>query len=93
MMRSMSDLLQQGVFFNRRIMFQRDTSRDVLHAQHAAINDAIQQRQPNKARTAVETHLDFIKQCLLDDIKSQQNAKIARQKLDQQATRDPTDQQ
>ena len=41
MMRSMFDLLQQGVFYNRQSMFQQRANRDGLLAQHTAINTAL----------------------------------------------------
>lgn len=81
-MRSMLDLLRQGVFYNRRVMFQRDTSRDALLLQHRAINNALQNRDPKAARAATEAHLDYVEQCLLDHQKTQRNAEIARQKLE-----------
>ncbi|MQQ08644.1 FCD domain-containing protein [Epibacterium sp. SM1979] len=82
MMRSMLELLHKGVFYNRRIMFQRATTRENLLAQHSAINSAIQDRNPAAARAAVEAHLDFVKTCLLEDLETQKNAEIARQKLE-----------
>ncbi len=81
-MRSMLDLLRLGVFYNRQVMFQRDTSCAALSAQHHAINAALQNRDPAAARTAAEAHLDYVKQCLLDHQKTQRNAEIARQKLE-----------
>lgn len=84
MMRSMLELLHQGVFYNRRVMFQRDTSREAILAQHKSINDALQARDPHAARAAVETHLDFVKTCLIEAQKTQKNAKIARQKLEKE---------
>lgn len=84
MMRSMLELLHQGVFYNRRIMFQRDTSREAILAQHKAINDTIQTRDATAARQAVEAHLDFIKTCLTEHQRAQRNAEIARQKLEKE---------
>jgi GntR family transcriptional repressor for pyruvate dehydrogenase complex len=40
MMRSMYQLLQEGVFYNRQVMFKQRTTRDMLLGQHRAINDA-----------------------------------------------------
>ena len=40
MMRSMYDLLQGGVFYNRQIMFKQRTSRSALLDQHRTINEA-----------------------------------------------------
>ena len=44
MMRSMYDLLRQGVFYNRQVMFKQRTTRSMLLEQHRAINDALQKR-------------------------------------------------
>jgi GntR family transcriptional repressor for pyruvate dehydrogenase complex len=46
MMRSTFDLLREGVFFNRQIMFKNRTTRDLLLEHHRAINDALQARDP-----------------------------------------------
>lgn len=81
MMRSMYDLLRQGVFYNRQVMFQQRTTRDAILNQHRAINDALQARDPSAARAAVEQHLGFVEQCLTDQEKANRNEAIARQKL------------
>lgn len=84
MMRSMYDLLRQGVFYNRQIMFQQHATRDAILDQHRAINTAIQARDPEKARRAVELHLDFVESCMKDQQKAQRNEAIARQRLEQE---------
>ncbi|MFK7869661.1 MAG: FadR/GntR family transcriptional regulator [Roseobacter sp.] len=84
MMRSMFDLLQQGVFYNRQIMFRQRPTRDALLDQHAAINAALQLRDPNAAQQAVETHLTFVETALRDQFNSQKNEEIARQRLDKE---------
>jgi len=50
MMRSMFDLLREGVFYNRQIMFRQRTTRRVLLPQHRGLNDAFQSRNANPAR-------------------------------------------
>ncbi|MGY9050402.1 MAG: FCD domain-containing protein [Rhodobacterales bacterium] len=82
MMRSMYQLLQQGVFYNRQIMFKQRTTRDMLLGQHRAINDGIQTRNPDAARAAVEAHLDYVQACLSDDRKAEQHEEIARQRFE-----------
>ena len=57
MMRSMYDLWQ-GVFYNRHIMLKNRLARDMLLPQHRGINAAIQTRDTQAARAAVELHLD-----------------------------------
>ncbi len=81
MMRSMFDLLREGVFYNRRIMFKQSTSRAQLLDQHRAINDALQARDSEAARAAVEAHLDYVESRLRDQLKAEKNEQIARQRL------------
>ncbi len=81
MMRSMYELLQEGVFYNRKIMFQQRTRKSALLAQHRDINTALQDRDPKGARDAVEAHIDFVKVSLSDHLKSEKNEAIARQRL------------
>ena len=81
MMRSMFQLLREGVFYNRRIMFNQRTTRGALLDQHRAINTALQARDPEGARAAVTTHLDYVERALSDQQKSDRNEAIARQRL------------
>lgn len=83
MMRSMYQLLENGVFYNRQVMFKQRTTRAALLAQHHAINVALQARDPGAARAAVEAHLDFIEIALRQDQKTTAHEEVARQRLDQ----------
>ncbi|AXI56733.1 Pyruvate dehydrogenase complex repressor (plasmid) [Pseudoseohaeicola sp. NH-UV-7] len=82
MMRSMYELLKGGVFYNRQVMFAQRTTRDMLLDQHRAINDALQFRDPDAARAAVEAHLNFVEAALNDQRKAQEHEKIAQQRLE-----------
>ena len=82
MMRSMYALLQEGVFYNRQIMFGQATTRATLLEQHRAINTALQNRDAVAARTAVEQHLDFVKACLRDHRQRLRNENVAQLRLD-----------
>lgn len=84
MMRSMFDLLREGVFYNRQVMFKQHTTRGALLDQHRAINNALQARDPAAARAAVEAHLGYVWQALADQQKSQKNEVIARKRLEQE---------
>ena len=84
MMRSMFDLLRQGVFYNRQVMFKQRTTKSALLDQHQAINDAIQARNPRAARAAVQAHLDYVRQALLDQQQADRNEAIAQQRLQQE---------
>ena len=78
MMRSMFQLLREGVFYNRQIMFSQNTTRAALLDQHQAINSAIQSRDPDTARDAVKAHLDFVKAALAAERKNEKNEAIAK---------------
>ncbi|WP_299612938.1 FadR/GntR family transcriptional regulator [uncultured Tateyamaria sp.] len=82
MMRSMYQLLRDGVFYNRQIMFKQRTTRQALLDQHRQINEALQTRDPDAARTAVHAHLDYVERALRDQQKAEHNEEIARQRLD-----------
>ena len=84
MMRSMFDLLREGVFYNRQVMFKQHTTREALLDQHRAINDALQARDPVRARAAVETHLGYVWQALADKQTSEKNEVIAQKRLAQE---------
>jgi GntR family transcriptional repressor for pyruvate dehydrogenase complex len=84
MMRAMFDLLREGVFYNRQVMFSQRMTRDALLDQHRAINSALQARDPGAARAAVERHLDYVKQALQDQQKTARNETVARKRLAQE---------
>ncbi|MCC5961794.1 MAG: FCD domain-containing protein [Rhodobacteraceae bacterium] len=78
MMRAMFNLLHQGVFYNRQMIFRQRATRDDLLNQHQAINTAIQDRDPDAARQAARAHLDFVEQIMSDRKRSEKNEAIAR---------------
>jgi GntR family transcriptional repressor for pyruvate dehydrogenase complex len=81
MMRSMYELLKGGVFYNRQVMFNQRTTRDMLLEQHKDINDALQARDPDAARAAVEAHMNFVEEVLQDQRKALKHEVIAQQRL------------
>jgi len=87
MMRSMYELLREGVFYNRTIMFKQRMTRDTLLDQHRIINTALQHRDPKAARQAVEDHLNFVESALSDEQKSQRNEAFAQKRLDHEIGR------
>ena len=82
MMRSMYDLLREGVFYNRQIMFRQQTSRTALLAQHEEILTALQKRDAQGARAAVEAHLDYVERALRDHQQAEENERVAAQRLE-----------
>jgi len=87
MMRSMYDLLREGVFINRQVMFKQRTTRSAMLDQHREINDALQARDAPACRAAIQAHIGFIKSALLDQKKSEHNEDVARLRLDHEKTR------
>jgi GntR family transcriptional regulator, transcriptional repressor for pyruvate dehydrogenase complex len=87
MMRSMYDLLRQGVFYNRQVMFKNRLTRDMLLEQHQAINAGIQARDPKAARQAVEKHMDYVRASMNDQIIAARNEAVAQQRLDHERSR------
>ena len=81
MMRSMFDMLQAGVFYNRQLLFGNRNTRESLLAQHRAIFDAITTRNPTAARKAVEAHLGFIEEAMHQQIRDRHNEETARQRI------------
>jgi len=78
MMRSMYELLQTGVFYNRKATFRQKTGRSQLLEQHGAINDAIQSRNPDAATQAVHLHLDFVSGVLKEQERANKNEEVAK---------------
>ncbi len=82
MMRSMFDLLRQGVFYNRSVMFQQRLTRTDLLDQHRAINVAVQARNSIAAKAAINAHLDYVEGAMKDQQKADQNEEFAQKRLD-----------
>lgn len=87
MMRSMYDLLREGVFYNRAIMFKQRTTRDALLDQHRRINMGLQARDPAAARAAIEAHLNFVETALKDQQKADRNESFAQKRFQHELRR------
>ncbi|MDP5359664.1 MAG: GntR family transcriptional regulator, partial [Paracoccaceae bacterium] len=81
------ELLREGVFYNRTIMFKQRTTRDMLLEQHRKINEALQARDPVGARMAVESHLSFVETALSDQQKSERHEAFAQKRLEHEGQR------
>ncbi len=87
MMRSMLSLLQEGIFFNRTVMFRQHVTGPMMLDQHRAINDAIQARDPAAARAAMVTHMDYVATALADQQRADRNEAIAKQRFEHEQSR------
>ncbi len=89
MMRSMFDLLREGVFYNRQVMFRQRVTRRALLDQHRAINAGIQSRDPDAAAEAVQVHLAYVEQALSDRQKADRNEEVAQLRLEHETGGEP----
>jgi len=87
MMRSMFDMLQAGVFYNRQLLFEKRSNRSMLLDQHRAIFDAIMAQDPEAARAAIGAHLAFIEECMVQQNRDIRDEDIAQQRLAHEKTR------
>jgi len=87
MMRSMYELLREGVFYNRTVMFKQRMTRDSLLEQHRAINAALQLRDAKGARAAIEDHLQFVETALTAQQQAEQNEAYAQKRLEHEAAK------
>jgi GntR family transcriptional regulator, transcriptional repressor for pyruvate dehydrogenase complex len=87
MMRSMYDLLRQGVFYNRQMMFKQRMTREALLDQHRQINIGLQARDQVAARAAVVIHMSYVEQSLAAQIKAERNEAVAKQRFDHEQNR------
>ena len=87
MMRSMFDLLRGGVFYNRSVMFKQRITRASLLDQHRAINDALQARDPDGAQAAIQKHLDYVSESLVEWRRFERNEAVAKQRYEHEQTR------
>lgn len=62
--RCLHELLRKGIGFSRAQLYDDQAAREKLLAQHQAIASAICAGQENKARKAMQSHLDFVLQTL-----------------------------
>ncbi|PZO66811.1 MAG: GntR family transcriptional regulator [Paracoccus denitrificans] len=65
-MRALTGILRSDVLRNRQRMFTVPDIRDLLHAQHLTIAQAIIDRRPDAARAASHDHLAFVRRAMRD---------------------------
>ena len=82
MMRSMYDLLKEGVFYNRQALFVNKSNRQVLLEQHEKILVNLINRDAHASRISAETHLDFISQTLQENMIAAKHEEFAQKRLE-----------
>ncbi|HYD65271.1 FCD domain-containing protein [Azospirillum sp.] len=63
-MRSLSDLLRNDIFYNRAKLYERKGVRDLLIDQHKAVYEAVMDGDPERARDAASHHITYINSAL-----------------------------
>ncbi len=87
MMRSLYELLVRGVWYNRSVIYSLRERRAKLLDQHRAIRDAVVARDPEAARAAVNTHLDFIERSLREADRARTREQVADLRREHEARR------
>ena len=87
MMRAMYQLLREGVFYNRQIMFRQRSTRNTLLDHHRKIAHALRARDSEGAQSAVEAHLDYVLDALEESRNTAGHEVIARQRLERERGR------
>ncbi len=59
-LRSIYNLLEHGVFYNRYLLYGHKGGRDALLEQHRAIYDGVMARDPDRAEAAVRAHMKSV---------------------------------
>lgn len=80
-MRGLLGLLRKDVIFNRKQLYAREGSRDLLLRQHRAIFEAIMSGDPEAARTAAHSHMAHVDRVLRDQQLSEARIDVARKRL------------
>lgn len=81
-MRALSQMLRDGVFYSRDKLYSRRGVRDLLLEQHAAIHAAIMARDPQAARLAAERHINFTRGALKEILEAEARVEISLRRLD-----------
>jgi len=87
-LRSCYRLLSDGIFHNRRLIFDLPGAREALLAQHRAIHDAISARDPSAARQAATDHMHFVERAMLDAERTDDWRRVSRLRLRQRTGAD-----
>ncbi|APO65068.1 GntR family transcriptional regulator [Brucella suis] len=84
-LRSCYQLLKDGVFYNRSVIYNHPGVADVFLSQHRAIYDAVMAGNPQAAREAVQKHIRFVEQATHDRALNDERERVARLRYRQRA--------
>ncbi|MFD1199823.1 FCD domain-containing protein [Brucella gallinifaecis] len=87
-LRSCYQLLKDGVFYNRSLIYSYPGVADMLLSQHRAIYDAVIAGNPQAARNAVQNHIRFVEQATTDRELNDERERVSRLRYRQRAGKD-----
>jgi GntR family transcriptional repressor for pyruvate dehydrogenase complex len=70
-------LLSEGIFHNRRMIFELPEARERLLVQHQVIVKAIIDGNPTAARAAAEAHIDYVTQAATEAVLARERQQVA----------------
>ena len=79
--KSLFSLLNEGIFFNRTVLYFRPGNRSRLLKQHQDIFKEIIKGNPSKARKAMQIHLNYAKEGIIELGEVSQRETIAKKRL------------
>lgn len=80
-MRSLSDMLRNDVFYNRAKLYLRKGVRELLLDQHRAVYQAVMAGDPQAARTAAEAHINFTRDALMEIAKADARLEVSLRRI------------
>lgn len=80
-MRSLSDMLRNDVFYNRAKLYMRKGVRDLLLGQHRAVYEAVMAGDPQAARAAAESHINFTRDALMEIAKADARLEVSLRRI------------
>lgn len=80
-MRSLSDMLRNDVFYNRAKLYARQGVRELLLEQHRATYTAIMAGDPQGARAAAEAHINFTRDALMEIAKADARLEVSLRRI------------
>ncbi|WP_176037029.1 FCD domain-containing protein [Brucella tritici] len=84
-LRSCYQLLKDGVFYNRSLIYSYPGVADMFLSQHRAIYDAVMAGNPQAAREAVQKHIRFVEQATHDRELHEERERVSRLRYRQRA--------
>lgn len=80
-MRSLSLMLREDVFYNRDKLYQRKGVRNLLLDQHRAVYEAVMAGDPEAARAAAEAHITYTRDALMEIARADQRLEVSLRRI------------